>query len=93
MATEDYVIQAPSRDMVIYGLATMRIAVDSIALDTRGEWLYYGAVTGSRLYRVRTRDLNDDGALAPPIWPPGSRTSPPRRSATASRWTSTTTST
>jgi len=64
VATEDYVIQAPNRDMVIYGLATMRIAVDSIALDARGEWLYYGAVTGSRLYRVRTRDLND-AALSP----------------------------
>lgn len=59
VATEDYVIQAPGRDMIIYGLATMRIAVDSIALDTRGEWLYYGAVTGSRLYRMRASDLND----------------------------------
>ena len=57
VATEDYVIQAPGRDMILYALATLRIAVDSIALDTRGEWLYYGAVTGSRLYRVRTRDL------------------------------------
>jgi len=57
-------IQAPGRDMVVYGLYTLRIAVDSIALDTRGEWLYYGAVTGDRLYRVRTRDLTDT-ALAP----------------------------
>jgi len=64
VATQDYVIQAPGRDMVIYGLYTMRIAVDSIALDTRGEWLYYGAVTGDRLYRVRTRDLNDE-SLSP----------------------------
>jgi sugar lactone lactonase YvrE len=59
VATEDYVIQAPGRDMVIFGLATMRIAVDSIGLDPRGVWLYYGAVTGTRLYRVRTRDLTD----------------------------------
>ena len=33
VATQDYVIQAPGRDMIVYGLATMRIAVDSIALD------------------------------------------------------------
>jgi sugar lactone lactonase YvrE len=64
VATQDYVIQAPGRDMIIYGLATMRIAVDSIALDHAGEWLYYGPVTGDRLYRVRTRDL-DDESLSP----------------------------
>ncbi len=59
VATGDYVIQAPGRDMVIYGLATLRIAVDSIALDQRGEWLYYGPVTGDRLFRIRARDLTD----------------------------------
>lgn len=58
--SEDLIIQAPGRDMIVYGLYTMRIAVDSIALDTRGEWLYYGAVTGSRLYRVRAADLDDE---------------------------------
>jgi sugar lactone lactonase YvrE len=62
--SENYVIQAPGRDMIIYGLYTMRIPVDSIALDTRGEWLYYGAVTGSRLYRVRAADLNDESLSA-----------------------------
>lgn len=64
--SENYIIQAPGRDMIVYGLYTMRIPVDSIALDTRGEWLYYGPVTGSRLYRVRAADLNDEslGAAA-----------------------------
>jgi sugar lactone lactonase YvrE len=64
VATENYVIQAPGRDMVVYGLATMRIAVDSIALDTRGEWLYYGPVTGGRLYRVRASDLTNASLTA-----------------------------
>lgn len=64
VATQDYIIQAPGRDMIVYGIATMRIAVDSIALDDAGEWLYYGPVTGDRLYRVRTRDL-DDVSLSP----------------------------
>ena len=64
VATQDYLIQAPGRDMIAYGLYALRIAVDSIALDARGEWLYYGAVTGDRLYRVRTRDLDDESLSA-----------------------------
>jgi sugar lactone lactonase YvrE len=60
----DYMIHAPGRDIRIYGLLPLRLGVDSIALDRRGEWLYYGPLTGDRLYRVRSRDLRD-GALAP----------------------------
>jgi sugar lactone lactonase YvrE len=60
---EPYVVQAPGRDMVIYGIYALRIPVDSIALDAAGEWLYYGPLSGDRMYRVRTRDLND-GALS-----------------------------
>jgi sugar lactone lactonase YvrE len=56
---ENYIIQAPGRDMRIYGLAVMRIGVDSIALDRSGEWLYYGPVTGDRMYRIRSADLRD----------------------------------
>jgi sugar lactone lactonase YvrE len=57
---ENYIIQAPGRDMIIYGIYNMRIAVDSIALDPKGEWLYYGPVTGGRLYRVRAADLSNE---------------------------------
>jgi len=64
VAAQDYIIQAPGRDMIIFGLYNLRIPVDSIALDQRGEWLYYGAVSNDRLYRVRTRDLNDE-SLSP----------------------------
>jgi sugar lactone lactonase YvrE len=64
VATRNYVIQAPGRDMRIMGIATLRIPIDSIALDTRGEWLYYGAVTGDRLYRIATRDLNNQSLSA-----------------------------
>jgi len=56
---EPYLLQAPGRDMVVYGIYALRIPVDSIALDTSGEWLYYGPLSGDRMYRVRTRDLND----------------------------------
>jgi sugar lactone lactonase YvrE len=54
-----YILQAPGRDMIFFGFYNMRVGVDSIALDKRGEWLYYGPLTGDRLYRIRTADLND----------------------------------
>ncbi len=56
---QGYVIQAPGRDMIVLGLYTLHIGVDTIALDRTGEWLYYGPVNGARLYRIRTSDLRD----------------------------------
>lgn len=55
----NYLLQTPTRAMVFYGFYTLRIGVDSIALDRNGEWLYYGPVNGDRLYRVAVSDLND----------------------------------
>ncbi len=60
----DYITQTPGRDMKVLGLFPRRIGIDSITLDARGEWLYYGPFTGDRMYRIRTRDLNDT-ALTP----------------------------
>jgi len=40
------------------GLYKMHPALDSIALDGRGEWLYYGATSNDTLYRMRTRDFH-----------------------------------
>jgi sugar lactone lactonase YvrE len=59
-----YVTRVRGRDMVVLGVFAVRPNVDSIALDKRGEWLYFAAVTADRLYRVRARDL-DDESLAP----------------------------
>jgi sugar lactone lactonase YvrE len=56
---DDYVLRAGGRDIVVLGLVTVRIGIDSITLDERGEWLYYGPVNGDRLWRVATRDLRD----------------------------------
>jgi len=56
---EDYMIQAPGRDMIIYGLYTMRIGVDSIALGREGKWFYFGPVSGPWLYRIATADLEN----------------------------------
>ena len=60
----NYVIHTPERDIKVLGFYTVRIGIDSITLDDRGEWLYYGPFSGDRLYRVATRDLND-ASLAP----------------------------
>lgn len=46
------------------GLVRPRIGVNPIALDTRGEWLYYGPMHGTSLYRVRVTDLLDENLTA-----------------------------
>ena len=58
---EKLIIQAGERRMMLPGgFLPLRIAVDSIGLSRDGQWLYYGAVTGSRMYRVRAADLTDE---------------------------------
>jgi len=42
------------------GLYKMHPAVDSIALDARGEWLYYGPMSHDTLFRVRASELRDE---------------------------------
>src|SRR5438093_7310381 len=54
----NYVIHTPERAIKVLGIYTVRIGVDSITLDDRGEWLYYGPLSGDRLYRDATRDLS-----------------------------------
>src|SRR5881409_4355442 len=62
----NYVIHTPERAIKVLGIYTVRIGVDSITLDDHGEWLYYGPFSGDRLYRIATRDL-DDESLAPEV--------------------------
>lgn len=62
-----YLIRAKGRDMLLLGgLFAMHPAVDTIALDAAGEWLYFGPMSHETLFRVRTADLVDDalGAAA-----------------------------
>jgi sugar lactone lactonase YvrE len=56
---KDFILQAPGRDMIVYGFYRLSIGIDSIAIDARGEWLYYGPVNGDRLYRLPTAALRD----------------------------------
>ncbi len=60
VSAQDYVIRTPAREMrFLGGLVSLRTGVDGIALDTNNEWLYYGAMNHSELFRVRVRDLLD----------------------------------
>lgn len=61
---KDYVINAAGRDMVVLGVYTLRIGIDSITLDRTGTWLYYAPVNGDRMFRIPTAAL-DDAALSP----------------------------
>lgn len=59
VAAEDYVIRNGDRDMqFLGGIVALRGGIDGIALGP--EWLYYGAISGSGLFRVRLRDLRDE---------------------------------
>jgi sugar lactone lactonase YvrE len=57
---EPYLINAKGKQMVLLGgLFWMHPALDPIALDKAGDWLYFGPMSGGTLYRAHTRDLNN----------------------------------
>ncbi len=58
VSAEPYLIRTATREMkFLGGIVAMRGGVDGIALGP--EWLYYGSLTGSGLYRIRLDDLRD----------------------------------
>jgi sugar lactone lactonase YvrE len=59
VVTERFVPVVQGRRMVLFGVFAIRPGVDSIALDRRGEWLYFAPVMNEHLYRVRSADLRD----------------------------------
>jgi sugar lactone lactonase YvrE len=61
---EHYVPVVQGREMIVFGIFAIRPGVDSIALDRRGEWLYFAPVTSNHMYRVR-RAILDDTSLSP----------------------------
>jgi sugar lactone lactonase YvrE len=59
VSAEDYVINNGGRTMeFLGGIVALRGGIAGIALGK--EWLYYGAISGSGLFRVRLRDLRDE---------------------------------
>ncbi|MBA4367080.1 MAG: hypothetical protein C0403_05515 [Desulfobacterium sp.] len=59
----DKTLRVGKEDFSLMGLS-LKIAVDSIALDRENQWLYYGAVNGEKLYRIKASYLMDH-ALSP----------------------------
>jgi sugar lactone lactonase YvrE len=58
VSAEDFIIRNHGREMTYFGgIAALRGGVDGIALGP--EWLYYGALSGSSLYRVRLDALTN----------------------------------
>ena len=59
VVAEDYIIRHHGKDMsFLGGMVALRGGVDGIALGP--EWLYYGPLSGSGLYRVRLAALRDE---------------------------------
>jgi sugar lactone lactonase YvrE len=57
---EKFVPVVHGERMQFWGFFAIRPGVDSIALDDAGEWLYFAPLTSRSLWRVRTRDLDDE---------------------------------
>jgi len=57
---ENLLISNPIREMkFLGGLVNLKTGVDGIAIDYANEWLYFGAMNQSGLFRARIRDLED----------------------------------
>ncbi len=58
VSAEKYMIRSQNKEMEFMGgMLTLRGGIDGISLGP--EWLYYGALSGSGLYRVRLSDLRN----------------------------------
>jgi sugar lactone lactonase YvrE len=58
VSAENYMIRNQDREMSFYGgVFSLRGGVDGIALSDK--WLYFGALSGSSLYRIRFSDIAD----------------------------------
>ncbi|MEM6511648.1 MAG: L-dopachrome tautomerase-related protein [Pseudomonadota bacterium] len=64
VSAENYLITSEGRTMsFLGGILSLRGGIDGIALTD--QWLYYGALNGSALYRIRLKDLRDNNL--PPV--------------------------
>lgn len=58
VSAEKYLIRNRDREMSFYGgIVSLRGGIDGIAITDK--WLYYGALSGSSLYRVRLSEIAD----------------------------------
>ncbi len=57
---KDYLVNAKGHPQsLLGGLFNVHVALDSIAVDRQGEWLYYGPMAHEDMFRIRTTDLRD----------------------------------
>lgn len=61
VSAEPYYITIDGEPIEPLGLFAVRPGVDSIALDRKGEHLYFAAVTATKMYRVPVAALHDSG--------------------------------
>lgn len=59
VTTEDYVPVVEGREMSIAGIFSVKSGVNGIALDRKGEWVYYAPLMSNYLYRVPAAKLAD----------------------------------
>ena len=57
--TEPIILEVDGRPLVYVDGSSARFNSDGIALDSQGQYLYYHALTGRTLYRIRTDYLRD----------------------------------
>jgi len=63
VSAEDFIIRNKNRKMsFLGGIISLRGGIDGIALGA--DWLYFGALSGSGLYRVRLEDLLNESLPA-----------------------------
>ena len=64
MQAEKFMPRIKGQDINVFGIFAVRPNIDSIALDTKGEYLYYAATTARFLYRIPTAALDNTGLSA-----------------------------
>ncbi len=62
-ARPDFVPIVEGRELMTPAGATPRVHSDGLALDAKGNWLYYQSLTDDRLFRISTRVLTSPGTM------------------------------
>jgi sugar lactone lactonase YvrE len=61
VTAQDILVRTPTKDMTFLGgLVSLKTGVDGIAIDSENDWLYFGAINHSGLFRARVKDLLDE---------------------------------
>jgi len=57
---QDWLIRTPAKAMrFVFGLVSLQVGIDGLAVSRDGRWLVYGAMSHDTLYRVPTAALRD----------------------------------